>query len=660
MYQRVNCFDKNGNSINGFTQWDINQTLYINNWNYDSTPIFHFCNTKSSEALVVKGLIEENYRAKANIPNILLQESYPINVFVYLEDGESGNTIYVSQIPVKKKKKPNDYEYTENVEYVSWIKLEAEAMDYLAELEKETNRFKQEYEETLGTAKNNADIAVQAAETANECKNKAYNSELAAKNSELAAKNSESNAKESERKAREIVDSIITDVFIGYPETDFADYSAAFAQEKVVFLINNSDRSNLRYLATRFDNNKGEFYCVDDNGTIHYATKYSSEECIFGTVEVGSSGIPEIFVGDENTTVAEYYAAFTSGKACFMIRPYGGTGNTMWTAYTCNQSNAQFYRITGSGAIQYGMLNSDGTFNYTTLGRTTTIDEKSTDDQIPTAKAVYEFGKNSIPDSIGLTATEKSLILTLFRNAAYTSPDMNGVLAQLESLWSGSGGGETGKTLTSISATYSGGDVAVGTAVTDLTGIVVTAHYSDGTSEAVTGYILSGTIAEGSNTITVSYGGKTTTFTVIGTAESGGNDAVNLYSGELLKTNNINDVVQNGNVISYTVGANGSTATFTIEGLEANKDYTIFVDTDRAETTSGKYCVCYVTTEEHAIYSGKIAELRPANYGGKDYATFTANGNTLYLWFNEVGSAVTGLTPTYTVHIYEGTLTERP
>ena len=104
MYQRVNCFDKNGNSINGFTQWDINQTLYINNWNYDSTPIFHFCNTKSSEALVVKGLIEENYRAKANIPNILLQESYPINVFVYLEDGESGNTIYVSQIPVKKRK----------------------------------------------------------------------------------------------------------------------------------------------------------------------------------------------------------------------------------------------------------------------------------------------------------------------------------------------------------------------------------------------------------------------------------------------------------------------------------------------------------------------------------------------------------------------------
>lgn len=75
------------------------------------------------------------------------------------------------------------------------------------------------------------------------------------------------------------------------------------------------------------------------------------------------------------------------------------------------------------------------------------------------------------------------------------------------------------KTLTSISATYSGGDVAVGTAVTYLTGIVVTAHYSDGSTSTVTGYTLSGTIADGSNTITVSYGGKTTTFTVTGVAE---------------------------------------------------------------------------------------------------------------------------------------------
>ena len=76
--------------------------------------------------------------------------------------------------------------------------------------------------------------------------------------------------------------------------------------------------------------------------------------------------------------------------------------------------------------------------------------------------------------------------------------------------------------LTGISAAYSGGNVAAGTAVNDLSGIVVTAHYSDGRTEAVTGYTLSGTIAAGSNTITVTYQEKTATFTVIGVSESEG------------------------------------------------------------------------------------------------------------------------------------------
>lgn len=74
-------------------------------------------------------------------------------------------------------------------------------------------------------------------------------------------------------------------------------------------------------------------------------------------------------------------------------------------------------------------------------------------------------------------------------------------------------------TLSSISATYTGGDVAVGTALTDLTGIAVTATYSDGSTADVTGYTLSGEIAEGSNTIIVSYGGMTTTITVTGVAK---------------------------------------------------------------------------------------------------------------------------------------------
>ena len=138
----------------------------------------------------------------------------------------------------------------------------------------------------------------------------------------------------------------------------------------------------------------------------------------------------------------------------------------------------------------------------------------------------------------GLTSAEKTAMLTLFKAAAYTA-DVSGTITSLETLWGGggeSGGGETEVTLSSISAVYSGGDVTVGTDVTKLSDIVVTATYSDGSTKAVTDYTLSGTIAEGSNTITVSYGGKTTTFTVTGVADYSAEKGALLYNWDFKKS----------------------------------------------------------------------------------------------------------------------------
>lgn len=80
-------------------------------------------------------------------------------------------------------------------------------------------------------------------------------------------------------------------------------------------------------------------------------------------------------------------------------------------------------------------------------------------------------------------------------------------------------------TLTGISATYSGGTVAAGTTVEQLTGITVTAKYTatgytGNITKTVTGYSLSGTLTAGqTNTVTVTYSGKTTTFNVTVNAE---------------------------------------------------------------------------------------------------------------------------------------------
>lgn len=140
-------------------------------------------------------------------------------------------------------------------------------------------------------------------------------------------------------------------------------------------------------------------------------------------------------------------------------------------------------------------------------------------------------------------------------------------------------------TLTSISATYTGGEVPVDTALTDLTGIAVTAHYSDGSTANVTGYTLSGTIAEGSNTITVTYEGKSATFTVTGVAESGGDDETTgtlLYSWDFTQglTDSVGNVnaVLGGNATRDSVGVHINSATDYLDLTAIESNYKNGVD----------------------------------------------------------------------------------
>ena len=194
-----------------------------------------------------------------------------------------------------------------------------------------------------------------------------------------------------------------------------------------------------------------------------------------------------------------------------------------------------------------------------------------------------------------------------------------------------SSGGDTEVTLSSISATYSGGDVAVGTAVTDLTGIVVTAHYSDGSTETVTGYTLSGEIAEGSNTITVSYGGKTTTFTVTGVAESTGEpiqlSTLARTAGLMCATGTVSNLGNTYHVeIPYTEGmfvSTGSNSAWV--NVDANNVPIVVLD-------GGNYSVPTLTWGEGSkSVGGKYATQCTATLSGYSdstvvYVSFLAGG----------------------------------
>ena len=153
----IDCFDLQENSIDHFSQWDMDQKIYMKDWECDYIPMFHFSNKKSTEALVVKGVRENDGRISANVPNILLQEHYPLIVYIYLEDDDSSQTVRCIKIPVRKRPKPNDYSYVENIEYINWVKLEKQLLDFIDELESTGN-----------TAKDHADRAEKAADSVDE------------------------------------------------------------------------------------------------------------------------------------------------------------------------------------------------------------------------------------------------------------------------------------------------------------------------------------------------------------------------------------------------------------------------------------------------------------------------------------------------------------
>ena len=117
-------------------------------------------------------------------------------------------------------------------------------------------------------------------------------------------------------------------------------------------------------------------------------------------------------------------------------------------------------------------------------------------------------------EAASMSAGVKAALLACFRNVAWIGDDGQDYYDALyNELYPPA-------SLVSITATYTQSGTVYDTASLDdlKPDLVVTANYSDGTSETVTNYTLSGTLADGTSTITVSYGGKSATFSVIVTA----------------------------------------------------------------------------------------------------------------------------------------------
>ena len=143
-------------------------------------------------------------------------------------------------------------------------------------------------------------------------------------------------------------------------------------------------------------------------------------------------------------------------------------------------------------------------------------DAKKTGDEITDLKSGFSDLDERVADleeggtGSGLTEAVKVALLQIAQKVAYTDAHGQDYYDDLyDALYPPA-------TLVRIDAIYTQSGTVLTTDTLDSLkdDLVVTATYTDQTTEAVTNYTLSGTLSEGISTITVSYGGKTATFNV--------------------------------------------------------------------------------------------------------------------------------------------------
>ena len=88
-----------------FYQWDIDRKLIVEDASISEV---HFCNQTDNYSLVCKTYIEDGLNL-VNVPNILLQNDWRINVYAY----DTNYTKFSERFDVIQRCKPEDYVYTE-------------------------------------------------------------------------------------------------------------------------------------------------------------------------------------------------------------------------------------------------------------------------------------------------------------------------------------------------------------------------------------------------------------------------------------------------------------------------------------------------------------------------------------------------------------------
>lgn len=185
-----------------FYQWDIDRKLVVED---DSITEVHFCN-RTGECSLVCEVYTENDKRLVNVPNILLQNSWKINVYGY----DINYTKHSKKFEVVERTKPADYLYTET-----------ETMSFSSVL----------------------DRAEKAKDEAEKAKEQAENSYMNASYSAYEAKQFANQAKQAEQQANSYVSSAGS-----YSASAYGSANAAKLAEENAFTAANMAESQANYI----------------------------------------------------------------------------------------------------------------------------------------------------------------------------------------------------------------------------------------------------------------------------------------------------------------------------------------------------------------------------------------------------------------------------
>lgn len=180
-----------------FYQWDLNQKITSNEFTVGEE--IHFTNPKQQSALVVLAY-EFDDKVVADVPNILLQNSYPITAYRYVFNGNSSYTLDEHTFGVEQRPKPDSYVYSETEIYTLKTVIEE-----IKEIETQVETAAAEVEANTTIVRNAAQLARKAMQDAEIAAQNSLNSKNAA---EQFASNAAASATAAETAAKEVAESL--------------------------------------------------------------------------------------------------------------------------------------------------------------------------------------------------------------------------------------------------------------------------------------------------------------------------------------------------------------------------------------------------------------------------------------------------------------------